>query len=127
MLPKQHKLRASSDFSLAVRKGRRIGRKTVVLHIFDTASRPSVSGAQADAKVASFGGPRIGLVVSKSVGNAVTRHAISRKLRHIALDLIDEIPDTYHIVIRALPRSATASSQELHKDVQSALAASRRS
>ncbi len=33
------------------------------------------------------GPPRLGLVVSKSVGNAVTRNRIKRRLRHGARDL----------------------------------------
>lgn len=115
MLPAQHKLRSSRDFSRAVRKGHRIGRKTIVLHILDTATL-------ADAPLASFGGPRIGLVVSKAVGNAVTRHAVSRKLRAIAYAHRDQLPPQCHVVVRALPAAATATSQELTKDVQSALA-----
>lgn len=125
MLPEQHKLRSSRDFTVTVRRGRRIGRKTIVLHIRDTAT--SKSGNEADTPVARIGGPRIGLVVSKAVGNAVTRHAVSRKLRHVALGLRDEIPSSCDLVLRALPASATATSQELTEDVQSALRSFRRS
>jgi ribonuclease P protein component len=125
VLPQSKKLRSSRDFTVTVRRGRRIGRKTLVLHIRDTA----VPGGEnkTDTQIARFGGPRIGLVVSKAVGNAVTRHAVSRKLRHIMADAVEDYPSTLDIVVRALPASATATSQELSHDVQSALAKYRRS
>ncbi|MDO5030250.1 MAG: ribonuclease P protein component [Corynebacterium sp.] len=125
MLPQSKKLRSSRDFTVTVRRGRRIGRKTVVLHIRDTAT--SGGENKTDTQIARFGGPRIGLVVSKAVGNAVTRHAVSRKLRHIMADAVEDYPSTLDIVVRALPASATATSQELSQDVQSALAKYRRS
>ncbi|AKE42292.1 Ribonuclease P protein component [Corynebacterium kutscheri] len=67
-----------------------------------------------------FGGPRAGLVVSKAVGNAVTRHQVSRRLRHIFMQLIDDIPADAQLVIRALPAAATASYEELADDVSQA-------
>jgi ribonuclease P protein component len=73
----------------------------------------------------TVGGPRVGLVVSKAVGNAVTRHAVSRKLRHVARTVLDD-PETgfspaHTVVLRALPASAGASSGELERDVRHAL------
>ena len=73
MLPAQHKLHRSGDFSVTVRRGRRFGRRTIVLHYLDAA----------DASVSRSGGPRVGFVVSKGVGNSVVRHAVTRKLRHV--------------------------------------------
>ena len=107
-----------------VRRGIRVGRKTVVLHILDTASQlhHAASRDQADANLARWGGPRIGLVVSKAVGNSVVRHRVSRQLRHIAYENMRTLPSGYDVVIRALPSSATSSSEDLAKDVQSALA-----
>lgn len=71
--------------------------------------------------LASFGGPRCGLVVSKAVGNAVTRHRVSRMLRHIFAELAPTVPAQATVVIRALPPSASASYEELRSDVQKAL------
>lgn len=67
------------------------------------------------------GGPRFGLIVSKAVGNAVIRHRTSRRLRRVCAGLIDTLPATADIVIRALPRSAEASSEQLARDVRRAL------
>lgn len=73
----------------------------------------------------TVGGPRVGLVVSKAVGNAVTRHAVSRRLRHVARTVIDDpavgLGATHTVVLRALPASAGASSEELERDVRHAL------
>lgn len=111
MLPNQHKLTNSEEFKKTIRKGKRAGRDTVVVHlrtgVFDD-TNPNVN----------LGGPRCGLVVSKAVGNAVTRHAVSRKLRHIFLELSNEIPADYRVVIRALPPAADATSKELREDVR---------
>jgi hypothetical protein len=64
--------------------------------------------------------PQFGLVVSKAVGNAVIRHAISRKLRHILYDLAPQVAPGTLIVVRALPKAAAASSKELSADVHRA-------
>ncbi|WP_448851876.1 ribonuclease P protein component [Corynebacterium sp. 335C] len=113
MLPTQHRLHRPSDFTSVVRGGRRVGRRHLVLHIRRT--------AEADAPLARQGGPRVGLVVSKAVGDAVTRHLVSRRLRHAAADLLPHLPEDLDLVIRALPRSATATSAELAGDLASAL------
>lgn len=76
-----------------------------------------------DAEVTA---PRIGLVVGKTVGSAVERHRVARRLRHVARDMLSELAPTDQLVIRALPGSRTASSarleQELRRCVQRALA-----
>lgn len=74
----------------------------------------------------TVGGPRVGLVVSKAVGNAVTRHAVSRRLRHTAGRIIADEGATglrpgMSVVLRALPAAATATSGELERDVRHAL------
>lgn len=69
--------------------------------------------------------PRVGLVVSKAVGNAVARHGVSRQLRHAAREALTELegecaPGTT-IVLRALPPSSSATHQEIKKDVHSCI------
>jgi ribonuclease P protein component len=70
-------------------------------------------------------GARYGLIVSKSVGDAVTRHAVARRLR-VAAAAADSSgglgPDTSGVVvIRALPGSAHRSSTELSDELAAAL------
>jgi ribonuclease P protein component len=66
-------------------------------------------------------GPRIGLVVSKSVGSAVQRHRVARRLRHVARTVIDELDPADRVVIRALPSSRHAVSARLEQELRTAL------
>ncbi|MGP9723137.1 ribonuclease P protein component [Corynebacterium sp. AOP40-9SA-29] len=111
MLPSEHRLRSTSLFGETVRRGRKKGSRTVVVYLY----------ARTDHVVT--GGPRMGLVVSKAVGNAVTRHAVSRRLRHVTAGLLADFPlEPWHtVVIRALPASGDATSAELDSDVRRAL------
>ncbi len=72
------------------------------------------------------GAPRAGFVVSKAVGNAVVRHRVTRRLRHLVRPRLDQLPPGALLVVRALPPSATASSAELADDLDSGLRAARR-
>ena len=67
------------------------------------------------------GGPRFGLIVSKAVGPAVVRHRVARRLRHICAGVVDELPTSADVVIRALPGAADAPSEELLRQLHSGL------
>ncbi|WPF66160.1 MULTISPECIES: ribonuclease P protein component [unclassified Corynebacterium] len=111
MLPAQHKLTAPSQFRLTMSRGRRAGSRTVVLHVWE---------GEPDAELSHVGGPRFGLVVSKAVGNAVARHRVSRRLRHICLSLAPEMSPYVQVVVRALPAAGEASSVMLERDIRKA-------
>ena len=66
-------------------------------------------------------GPRFGLIVSKAVGPAVTRHRVARRLRHICSEVIGELPESTDIVIRALPGTAHATSAQLLVQLRSGM------
>ncbi|WP_084385681.1 ribonuclease P protein component [Rhodococcus sp. WMMA185] len=112
MLPEPNRLRRHSDFSLTVRRGRRVGRGDLVVHAFDRVQA---------GELVSNGGPRFGLVVSKAVGPAVIRHRVARRLRHVCMDLLETVPVGTDVVIRALPGAATASSRDLDKQLRAGL------
>ena len=61
--------------------------------------------------------PRVGFVVSKAVGNAVTRNRVQRRLRHLVPGLLPALPQASLVVIRALPPAASATSAELGADL----------
>lgn len=105
-----------SDFARTVKRGRRSARKDIVVHALRI---DGVGTGQKD--VARRGGPRYGLVVSKSVGNSVTRHAVSRRLRHACMPTISHLgPDTL-VVIRALASAREASTAELADQLRGGL------
>ncbi|WP_433681682.1 ribonuclease P protein component [Nocardia sp. CA-119907] len=127
MLPEPYRLHHRADFSRTVRRGQRIGRRDLVVHVlvhgYDGVM--GASGRQSDAAVAGalvrVGGPRFGLIVSKAVGNAVVRHRVARRLRHMCVKVIAELPTDVDIVIRALPGAATADSADLLRQLRGAL------
>nr|WP_269810243.1 MULTISPECIES: ribonuclease P protein component [Kineosporia] len=105
-------MRHSSDFSAAVRKGRRAGRQSLVIHLNRTGSDPASPA-------------RVGFVVSKAVGPAVVRNRVKRQLRHITRERLAALPSGALVVVRANP--AAAGSTTLAADFDSALAAALRS
>ena len=112
MLPEPYRLHHRADFSRTVRHGRRVGRHDLVVHALLTPE--SIENIRS-------GGPRFGLIVSKAVGNAVVRHRVARRLRHMCADVVGDLPAAADIVIRALPGAASADSAELDRQLRSAL------
>jgi ribonuclease P protein component len=103
VLSSAHRLTDGASFREAVRTGRRSGTRTVVVHLAtdQSSERP----------------PQVGFVVSKAVGNAVTRNRVKRRLRHLAREHVSSLPGSAVLVVRALPAAATASSAELGADL----------
>ncbi len=65
--------------------------------------------------------PRVGFVVSKAVGPAVTRNKVSRRLRHLARERTGSLPPHGMLVVRALPPAAHASYDELARELDRCL------
>ena len=88
-----------------VRRGRRAGSRTLVVHL---------ATGEGDAV-------RIGFVVSKAVGQAVIRNRVKRRLRHLAREQLSStearLPGSAVLVVRALPAAAAASYPELRADL----------
>jgi ribonuclease P protein component len=102
----------STEFSSTVGQGVRSAHPDLVLH--------------SALDMADDTGPRIGLVVAKSVGNAVVRHRVSRRLRHVARTLLDDLDGRDRLVIRALPKARHAASPDLERQLREGLARVRR-
>ncbi|MFZ2527439.1 MAG: ribonuclease P protein component [Rhodococcus sp. (in: high G+C Gram-positive bacteria)] len=113
MLPEPHRLRRRADFSETVRRGRRQGRRDLVVH--------AIVRDRSELVVRSDG-PRFGLVVSKAVGPAVIRHRVARRLRHICAGIVSDVPSGTDVVLRALPGAATATSRDLDRQIRTGLA-----
>ena len=106
VLAQQHRMRAKAQFTATTRSGVRTGRRNLVLYT---------------AKIGQEA-TQIGFIVSKAVGNAVTRNKTKRRLREAISPFLTQAPQGYQLVIRALPASANASYQQLEQDLTSALA-----
>ncbi|ASN22274.1 ribonuclease P protein component [Arthrobacter sp. YN] len=107
MLATPNRLRTSTDFSTTVRSGVRNGRRNLVLYTASIgAGEPS----------------RIGFIVSKAVGNAVTRNLVKRRLREAGALSLHTHGTGLAVVVRALPAAASASWEQLLSDYNAALA-----
>jgi len=106
-------MRRSADFGATVSRGVRAAQPDLVVHYL-----------RADAPVDDD--PKVGLVVSKAVGNAVERHRVARRLRHVARTILDDLERGDRLVIRALPPSRDATSARLGAQLRAALDRARR-
>jgi ribonuclease P protein component len=68
-------------------------------------------------------GTHIGMVVARSVGGAVVRNKVRRRLRGVVMESVSTLPDGVDIVVRALPPAAGATYDQLHADFESAVPA----
>ena len=92
-----------------VRRGHRCGGGLLVAHLLVPVS-PSSEPA------------RVGLVVSKAVGPAVTRNLVKRRLRHLSRDRVEALPAGSLLVLRALPPAAQATYAALAAELDRCLA-----
>jgi ribonuclease P protein component len=107
LLDQVHRMRSGEDFRVNVRRGAKAVRPTLVIHALP-------SGTDA-------GATSVGFVVSRSVGSAVDRNRVKRRLRHLMRTRMSDVPDGSRIVIRALPSAKDATSASLADDLDQAL------
>ena len=109
MLPAEFRMRRRADFAAAVRGGSRAGRALLTGHLL----------VRADA-----GGepPRVGFVVNRSVGKAVARNKVRRRLRSLARGYLPSLPGGSLLVVRAHPQAATARQADLAAELDLVMA-----
>jgi ribonuclease P protein component len=110
VLPAAHRLTDPPSFRRAARQGARAGSRTLVAHLLLGTGEPEPGAAP----------PRAGFVVSKAVGDAVTRNRVKRRLRHAVRPYVigpTALPGSSILVVRAQPAAAAASYQELRSDL----------
>ena len=101
-----------------VRSGARAGGRHLVVQVGSTRIPMPLADSP---QVADPGPVRVGFVVGRSVGTAVTRNRVSRRLRaHLAQRLAD-LPGGLDVVVRALPSAADASFEQLASDADRCL------
>jgi len=110
VLSSAHRLTSADDFRHTVRRGRRFGGPLVVLHL-----------AEPNVDKATSGPTKVGFVVAKSVGPAVTRNRVKRRLRHLMRDRLEAVPAGSMVVVRAQPEAAGASSRDLGAELDRCL------
>jgi ribonuclease P protein component len=106
MLARANRLVSGDDFRTTMKLGRKASADTIVVYL----KRDLVS-SQA----------RFGFIVSKSVGNAVTRNLVKRRLRSAARQALPFVGEGATIVARALPVAGSADWNKLSLDFESTL------
>jgi ribonuclease P protein component len=98
----------STDFATTVKRGTRAVQPDLVIYVH----RGNDMATNA---------PKVGLIVSRSVGSAVQRHRLARRLRHVARGLIYRLDESERLVIRALPSSRDVTSARLAEELRAGL------
>jgi ribonuclease P protein component len=107
VLARVNRVTRPADFRAAVRRGRRIGTSGAVLHVLDRrVAEPT----------------RFGFIVGKSVGGAVVRNTVKRRLRAVTHELLPGLAAGRDVVIRALPGCDQVSWATLHSEIADGLA-----
>jgi ribonuclease P protein component len=108
VLAKANRITRGADYRATVRRGARFTQAATVTYI-----RPNP-----DSDVVRFG-----FIVSKTVGNAVRRNLVRRRLKAAAYDLLPRFALSsagspgVDVVVRALPASAQAPWASLHEEL----------
>jgi ribonuclease P protein component len=95
---KRGRLSRSGDFDRVYRQGRSTGGREFVVHVFP--------------REASLDPPRVGLSVSKKVGDAVTRNRIKRVLREAVAELESNLAAGSDLVITARADAVDLDARE---------------
>ncbi|MGJ0118643.1 ribonuclease P protein component [Williamsia sp. MIQD14] len=120
MLARHQRISQRSDFSRTLRHGVRVRRRDLMTYVLVSPDVwPDSRGVRVD--VAEPAGPRVGLIVSKAVGNAVARHAVARRLRAASAEALQGVSTPSTVVIRALPTAADVSETVLAQQVSAAV------
>jgi ribonuclease P protein component len=104
VLPKPNRLRAGSDFNLITKTGARFSSPNLVLY----------------ANTSNTEQPKVGFIVNRSVGGSVTRHLVTRKLRHYFAGHLAKLPNNLMLVVRVL-KSQTDYTAEVEQLIEKAL------
>jgi ribonuclease P protein component len=89
VLARANRIVRADDYRNTVRRGR----KSATAHCVVYVNAPKPPGADV----------RFGFIVAKSVGNAVVRNTVRRRLKAIARTKLSVLPEGTDVVIRALP------------------------
>ena len=102
MLARGNRITRGAEYKAVVRGGSRCAGAHAVTYVASsTDDRPA----------------RFGFIVSKQVGNAVTRNTVRRRLKSVCAEALPQVRPGADVVIRALPAAATAPYSELRAEV----------
>jgi ribonuclease P protein component len=100
-------LRRRADFARLRQRGRRIATQTLTLYLTDALPNDATS--------------LVGITVNKSIGKAVVRNKLRRRLSAILNDALAHARRRMRLVVVARPAAGAAGFAALHDEVTSAL------
>jgi ribonuclease P protein component len=103
VLAKAQRITSADDYKRVVRRGRRVA---------------AVNSVTYQLMNPNGGSPRFGFIVAKTVGNAVVRNRVRRRLKAAAFSIASSLPEGSETVFRALPASARAEFSELSAEAE---------
>ena len=109
MLARANRVVRADDFRMVVRRGRRSVTPTAIYYRLER---------DADEPL------RLGIIVARSVGNAVARNLVRRRYRALGREFVEAGAHGNDVVVRALPGAAQQSWTSLAGDMHTALDAS---
>ena len=101
-VPRQSRLLRSADFDRTLRSGRRAASGYLALFVSDN----------------ELGRPRVGLAVSKKLGNAVVRNRIKRRLRELIRPMVARAKGGRDVVIVARAQAVDAEFARLRQEIE---------
>ena len=101
MLAGANRIVRADDYRTTVRRGRKSGTAHSVVYV-----------RRRDDDLIRFG-----FIVAKTVGNAVVRNTVRRRLKGVCHELLPTLPPGVDVVIRALPGSPDVAWSTLLTDI----------
>ena len=102
VLSRANRVLSAADFKSSVRRGRRVNTGHAVLYVTNRdAAQPT----------------RFGFIVPKTVGIAVARNRVRRRLKALAYERIGSFAPGTEIVVRALPGAAQLEWDTLRTEI----------
>lgn len=106
MLARANRVVRADDFRAVVRRGHRFVTPAAVFYRLESGPKQPL---------------RIGIIVAKSVGNAVDRNLVRRRYRALGRQFVEAGAWGCDVVVRALPGSAQQSWTTVADDMHAAL------
>lgn len=106
------------DYRRIVRTGNRVGGAFCITYAVSRSSVASTLDENSAVHLERDPAARFGYIISKSVGNAVVRNLIRRRMKSITEDMIHNGISGIDIVFRALPAAANAPFTELQREMR---------
>jgi ribonuclease P protein component len=100
---KEQRIKKNKEFQHVFQDGKSMANRQFVIYTLEKKEQPEF---------------RIGLSVSKKIGNAVTRNRIKRLVRQAFLEMKEQLPGYVDIVVIARKPTAEMSYEEVQKSLQ---------